>query len=122
MKILKTAGIAVLLCFLSVLSVTARDMETEDQRAYGFIQGVVSGYDGSSLIVNEGTKVNLKYDTKFFDSHGGTIGSFEIKEHKFIYVEGPLMPDKSIDAEKIYLLPGLIKSKDKAKYPFMQIP
>ncbi len=122
MKTIKTVILAALLGLLPVISATAGDIEPEDLREYRFVQGIVTGYNGSALMVNEGLRVNLKYDTKFFDSYGGPAGSYEIGKSKWIYVEGTVNVDKSLDAEKIYLLPGHIGNKDKKKYPFMQIP
>ncbi len=121
-KTIKTVILAALLCFLPVISRAAGDIEPEDLREYKFVQGIVTGYSGSALMVNEGLRVNLKYDTKFFDSHGEPAGSYEVRVRKWIYMEGTVNADKSVDAEKIYLLPGRIGDKDKKKYPFMQIP
>lgn len=122
MKILNTLIIAALLCLLPVVSRAAGEAVQEDLREYRFVQGIVTGYSGTSLLVNEGLRVNLKYDTKFFDSQGESVGNYEVKEHKWIYVEGTVNADKSVDAQKIYLLPGRVENKDKKKYPFMQMP
>ncbi len=107
---------------LAVFTSMAYGVDDEDTREYMFVQGVVSKYNGDSFLVNEGLKVYLTHKTKIFDERGRPAANLKPALSKWVYVEGPLNEDGSINAESLYLLRGHIGKKDRSKYPFMQIP
>ena len=109
---------------IASLSASARDMnpEVEDLREYRLFQGVVGAYDGTTMTVNENITVVTTQDTKVYDSGSRETSRYGIKPGRWVYVEGPLRPDKSVEADKIYILPRHIEKKDLPNYPFIQEP
>ncbi|MBI2411965.1 MAG: hypothetical protein HYV24_01975 [Deltaproteobacteria bacterium] len=87
-----------------------------------FIQGIISSYGTSSLVLNERQTINIKAETRFFDSSGNDSSMYRLSEYKWLYVEGTPGEDGSIDAEKIYFLPKYISGKERYRYEYMQIP
>ncbi len=91
-----------------------------DSDSYKFILGYVGIDNGSTLVVNEEISVKITDETKFYNDKGKEISAHSLKGHKWIYAEGTINDDSSVDAEVIYLLPGFIAEKDMGKYPFIQ--
>lgn len=87
-----------------------------------FIQGIISSYGTSSVVLNERQTVNIKPETRFFDSSGNDSSFYRLSDYKWLYVEGAPGEGGSIDAEKIYFLPKYISGKERYKYEYMQIP
>lgn len=94
----------------------------EDYGAERYMQGVISSFDASSVVLNESQRVNMSEATMYYDSAGRASGIQMIVERRWMYVEGRLETDGSITAEKIYSLPGYVSKKNRAKYAFMQLP
>src|SRR3972149_5505528 len=110
MKILKAAVITFLLILLPVLAQAGKggtvEAEAEDAREYGFIHGFINADEWGVLTINENTKVRLTPETKVYDSREREIGRSEIKEKKWVYVEGPIVNAEGlVMAEKVYILP-----------------
>ncbi len=57
--------------------------------------------------------------TKFLNEKGSPIAIDSFKEKRWVYVEG-VRDKRGVTAEKIYLLPGFIDSKNRSLYPFME--
>jgi len=120
MRRTKFIAVALLALFLGVQS--AWGAETEDDREYLFIQGIISARTAGGLILNESVKVTLTRDTKYFDSKGRKSALKEMSRHKWLYVEGIKERDASVTAVDVYFLPGYINKKERPKYGFMQLP
>ncbi|MCP3677363.1 MAG: hypothetical protein GY721_07180 [Deltaproteobacteria bacterium] len=114
--------IALFVALVSTTSALYAESEVEDLRRYKFLQGHVDVDKGSSFILNEEWTVYISEETTFYNSREKELKRHTLGGHKWIYVEGVLHPDGSIQAQVIYLLPGFVKKKDMQKYPFMQIP
>lgn len=93
-----------------------------DAQEYKFLHGVISLDRAGHLIVNEDKRVNLLEETVVKNKKDQIIPLESLKAGKWVYVEGPLNMDGSVDAEVIYLLPGRISKKERHKYPFMKLP
>ena len=89
---------------------------------YRFLQGVISIKRVGHLVVNENQRINLLEETVVKNKKDQLVPLKSLKEGKWVYVEGPLNMDGSMDAEIIYLLPGRISKKERHKYPFMRLP
>ena len=89
---------------------------------YRFLQGVISIKRVGHLVVNENQRINLLEETVVKNKKDQLIPLKSLKEGKWVYVEGPLNMDGSMDAEIIYLLPGRISKKERHEYPFMKLP
>jgi hypothetical protein len=87
---------------------------------YRFILGSVSRDEGRTLVINESTRLKVTGDTKVYNSRGREISAHSLRGHKWIYAEGPVNADSSVNAESIYLLPGYITDKAKKRYPFIK--
>lgn len=122
MKLVKLTTLMGIVLFLAVIASMAHGADVEDEREHRFTIGVINKYNGSSFLVNEGLKVYIVHDTKFFDDRGNPATGKGLRESRWVYVEGPLNADGSINAESLYLLRGPVGKKDKRKYPFIQIP
>lgn len=122
MSMKKAVLIAALMFFLTPANSFSSDGGEDGEREYRFFHGIISGYSGNSIIVNEGKKANITYETKFFDSSGREVEAYRLPEHRWVYVEGTTNRDGSVDAEKIYLLPGPVSGKNKTAYGFIQSP
>lgn len=118
----RTRLIAVALFALFIGVQSAWGAETEDDREYLFIQGVINARTAGGLILNESVKVNLAPETKYFDSKGRKSSLKEMSRHKWLYVEGVKERDASVTAVEVYFLPGHISKKERPKYGFMQLP
>lgn len=90
-------------------------------REYKFVIGMVNEDEGWRLILNESERVLITSDTEFFNAREKEIGRAAIRSGSWIYTEGPIGTDGAIEAEKIYLLPGHLKSSEYRKYPFINI-
>jgi hypothetical protein len=89
---------------------------------YRFLQGVISIERVGHLVVNENQRINILEETVVKNKKDQIVPLKSLKVGKWVYVEGPLNMDGSIDAEIIYLLPGRISKKERHKYPFMKLP
>lgn len=107
---------------LLILVFAASSPAHAGEGAQSFMQGVVSSFDATSFVLNEGRKVNIDGDTAYFDSRGRQSTIQVIAERKWLYVEGSLEHDGSVTAEKVYALPGYISRQNRHKYEFMQLP
>ncbi len=121
LKIIQFIVVLSLIYISTSVTVFAEDIG-DDSVAQRFIQGYVSEDDGSRLVLNETWTIHITEETEFFNRRGKELKQLTLRGHKWIYVEGLLNPDGSIQAQKIYLIPGIVKIKDRRKYPFMQIP
>lgn len=121
MYIKKTVLIVAIMLFLIPINSFSYDGEDE-QRDYKFFYGMISGYSGNSIIVNEGKKANITYETKFYEPSGKEVEAYRLTEYKWVYVEGVPNKDGSVDAEKIYLLPGPVNAGNRYSYGFIQSP
>ncbi len=106
------------LAFIMVLLLNSTVLFAQE---YRFFQGVVSLEKKGYLIINEDKRVNL-LKTTIVRNKKIIIPLKSIKAGKWVYVEGPLNMDGSIDAEIVFLLPGRISKKERHKYPFMKLP
>ncbi len=93
----------------------------EKARPWKFLQGGVTEYTGERIVLNEHQVINLTGNTKVFNSYGQERDLYYLRGHGWLYVEGKLRQDGSIDAERIYLLPGYIERKDRHRYPFLKL-
>jgi hypothetical protein len=108
---------------LTVFAALGHAAEVEDEREYRFVLGVVNKSDLTSFTVNERQKVYIVHDTRFYDDHGKQVkGGSGPKASGWVYVEGPLNPDGSVNAESLYVLRGPVTNKNRSRYPFIQIP
>ena len=89
---------------------------------YRFLQGVISIKRVGHLVVNENKRINLLEETVVKNKKDQIVPLKSLKAGKWVYIEGPLNPDGSVDAEVIYLLPGRISKRERHKYPFMKLP
>ncbi len=89
---------------------------------YRFLQGVISIKGVGHLVVNENQRINLLEETMVKNKKDQLVPLKSLKVGKWVYIEGPLNLDGSVDAEVIYLLPGRISKKGRHKYPFMKLP
>ena len=89
---------------------------------YRFLQGVIAIERVGHLVVNEHHRVNILEETVVKNKKDHIVPLKSLKVGKWVYVEGPLKMDGSIDAEVIYLLPGRISKEERFKYPFMKLP
>lgn len=123
MKILKTTAIAILFMLLAIVTTATAGAEQYSPDApMRFVRGVVVGYDGAAIIVNETDRVIVTDRTEFFNSRGKEIQRGPIRVGQWLYLEGYVQEDGSVDAEEVYFLPGNINKKDRSKYPFMKLP
>jgi len=97
------------------------DASLMDDREYKFIIGTVTEDQGWRLLVNESERVVISSETRLLNEREREVGRGSIKSGKWIYLEGPVGRDGAVEAEKVYLLPGPVKSKDYRKYPFINI-
>lgn len=119
----KTRIAALALFFLAAAALAfGRAAMAEDPRPMKFIHGVVSGYEGQAMLVNEGWRVLRTKDTVVYTAAGKELKGVTIKARQWLYLEGFVNADGSVEAEKIYLLPRHIKGKERKKYPFMNLP
>ncbi len=93
-----------------------------DERPQKYLTGIVSGLDGPALVVNERHRVVLSWSTGVWWADNRQAGKYEIDAGRWVYVEGAINSDGSIEAEKIYILPGPAGRKGGRKYDFMQSP
>ncbi len=93
----------------------------EKQRPWKFLQGGVTEHTGDRIVLNEHLVINITGKTRVFNSYGHERDLYYLRGHKWLYVEGKLREDGSIDAERIYLLPDYIERKDRHRYPFMKL-
>ncbi|GMR04185.1 MAG: hypothetical protein BMS9Abin23_0074 [Thermodesulfobacteriota bacterium] len=91
-----------------------------DDREYRFIIGVVNKNQVWGVIVNEGTRVRITSETEVLNSNEKKRSRYSIKEGAWLYVEGPLNYDGFVEAEKVYLLPGPVRSNEYGNYPFIK--
>ena len=89
---------------------------------YRFLHGVISIKRVGYLVVNENQRINLLEETVVKNKKDQPIPLKSLKAGKWVYIEGPLNLDGSIDAEVVYLLPRRISKKERHKYPFMKLP
>lgn len=121
----RTAGLlaALVLVLLTATGSPAQEPEERtDPRPMEFIQGVVSGYNGNTLIVNEGWRVMVTDETTFYNSRGHEIPPRVVPRKGWIYVEGYPVTENMIRADKIYMLPGYVEKGQRRHYPFIQMP
>lgn len=111
---------AIMMLVAMVVSASAAFAGEEGEER--FIQGIVSSYGTSSIVLNERQTVNIKAETRFFDSSGNDSSFYRLSDYKWLYVEGVPGEEGSIDAEKVYFLPKYISGKERYKYEFMQLP
>lgn len=114
---IKTTMMAVAL--LTVLLLHSISLDAQE---YRFLHGVISLDRAGYLIVNEDKRVNLLEETVVKNKKDQIIPLESLKAGKWVYIEGPLDLDGSVDAEVIYLLPRRISKKERHKYPFMKLP
>ncbi len=114
------AIMVLLAALVSASAVLAGDGEDEGEER--FIQGIISSYGTSSVVLNERQTINIKPETRFFDSSGNDSSFYRLSDYKWLYVEGAPGEAGSIDAEKIYFLPKYISGKERYRYEYMQIP
>ncbi|HEY4707541.1 MAG TPA: DUF5666 domain-containing protein [Thermodesulfobacteriota bacterium] len=105
---------AVILAFSSV--------SAADERPQRYLTGMVSGLDGAALVVNERHRVVVTYSTGVWWASGKQAGQYDLDAGRWVYVEGAINTDGSIDAQKIYILPGPAGRKGGRKYDFIQSP
>ncbi|OGP14327.1 MAG: hypothetical protein A2054_03765 [Deltaproteobacteria bacterium GWA2_55_10] len=105
---------AIILVFASVCKA--------EEKGRRYMTGIVSGLDGAALVVNERHRVVLTYSTGVWWASGMQAGQYDLDTGKWVYVEGAVNTDGSIDAEKIYILPGPAGRKGGRKYDFIQSP
>lgn len=92
----------------------------DGDREYRFITGIVMRLESSSIIVNEGKRVEIVYDTRFYDSSGAETGMHALGEQRWVYIEG-VPKDGRVEAERVYVLDGPPR-KGKKRYDFIQAP
>jgi len=92
-----------------------------DDREHKFIIGTITEDQGWRLLMNESEMVLITSGTRLYNAHEKEIRRDTIKRGHWIYTEGPIGPDGAIEAERIYLLPGPVKSSEYRKYPFINI-
>ncbi len=92
-----------------------------DDRPYKLVQGFVSEESAGAFKLNEHLQVFILFDTKFFSSEEVLLDQKSLKGHKWVYVEGPVNSYGNVEAEYIYLLPGIIDRSERHKYPFMKV-
>lgn len=107
---------------LLAMVVTASAVYAGEEGEERFIQGIVSSYGTSSVILNERQTINIKAETRFFDSSGNDSSFYRLSDYKWLYVEGVPGESGSIDAEKVYFLPKYISGKERYRYEYMQLP
>ncbi|MBW7956818.1 MAG: hypothetical protein H3C68_02885 [Deltaproteobacteria bacterium] len=114
--------IAVLVAaFLFFLAAACGAEETGPQD-YVFLDGIISDFKGPGFILNERHTIIVTHKTGFYDSSGSKIASYRLEPQKWVYVEGYPGANGSVEAEKIYVLPGPARKKGSHKYDFMQSP
>lgn len=122
---MKMKRLSILLSVALLLMVFAsfgHGAESEDEREYRFVLGAVNKSDTTSFTVNERQKVYIVHDTRFFNDYGKPAAKAGPKASGWVYVEGPLNPDGSVNAESLYILRGPVTNKNRSRYPFIQIP
>lgn len=99
----------------------------EEGITYKFMQGR-GVWEVDHISLNEHTNVYIMEDsedregTKVYDSRGHEIETDAAKGREYMYVEGPLREDGSIEAEVIYILPHIITEGEWKRYPFIRLP
>lgn len=91
-------------------------------REMRFVMGVINGYDGPYVVVNEGTKVATNRDTEYFNSSGSPIDERTLRRGSWVYVEGYVGGHGVVEAERVFFLPGYVGRSDRGRYPFIQMP
>jgi hypothetical protein len=115
----KAAIAIILLALIAPALAGAVEGEGVDERLYKYFQGFVSAETTTGIVVNETRNVYVGSETKVYNSEGKPVEAKRLKGHKWVYIEGLLQSDGSVQATKIYLMPGHVEKKDVKKYPFM---
>jgi len=99
----------------------ADEVTASDDREYSFTLGIVTEDQGWTILLNESTRVRITSDTELFNAREKEIGRGSVRSGSWIYIEGPIAIDGAVEADKVYLLPGPVKTTDYRKYPFIKI-
>jgi len=88
----------------------------EDVTIYGVIGDV--RIPERHLVVNE-ERIGITEETEYFNHKEKAISPENLKPGKWIFGIGRPTATGGLTLEKVYLLPGPLKGKDRSTYPFM---